>query len=51
MSGQVLWLGLDYAGVAVVMQLAGVAEAERETVFADLQVLEDEFVRVKAAQA
>lgn len=49
MSGRVQWLGLDYAGVALVMQLAGVPEAEREPVFAEVQVLENEFLLVKAA--
>lgn len=49
MSGHVDWLGLDYPGVAVVMQLLGVADAEREPVFAELQVLENEFLLIKAA--
>lgn len=39
---RVVWEGLDYAGVEVVMRRCGVPEAQADEVFEQLQVLEDE---------
>lgn len=44
---QAMWLGLDYGGVEIVMRRYGVPEDERDEVFAQVQVLEDEELRLR----
>lgn len=38
--GGALWLGLDYAAVAALMQMRGLARARRAALLADLQIME-----------
>ncbi|WP_422099091.1 DUF1799 domain-containing protein [Variovorax sp.] len=45
--GVAVWLGLDYAGVRSVMSMYGVAASSRREVFQQLQVLEDEELRLR----
>lgn len=49
-NGRVLWEGLLYPGVEVVMARAGVAVEDQDRVFGEVQVLEDEFLTIKARQ-
>lgn len=43
----VVWEGLNYAGVDVVMRRYRVAEDQEADVFTQLQVLEDETLRIR----
>ncbi|MBS0414344.1 MAG: DUF1799 domain-containing protein [Proteobacteria bacterium] len=49
MTGQRWFDGLHYPAVETVMRLQGVAARRRGEVFAQLQVLEDEFLRIANA--
>lgn len=44
------WDGLDYAGVEIVMRRYGVAPERENEVFAQLQVLEQETLKVRNSQ-
>lgn len=40
MSGELVWQGMDYSGVAVVVRMMGYRGAKVSEVFADLQIME-----------
>lgn len=47
MAGHAIWDGLRYDAVEIVMGRYGVAPADGDRVFGEVQVLESEFLRVK----
>lgn len=50
MTGRVDFWGLDYQGAACVIERSGVPPEQHDELFAQLQILEDEFLVIKASR-
>lgn len=50
MTGRLDFWGLDYPGVERVITRSGVPPEQQDAVFAELQILEDEFLLIKSSR-